>query len=460
MPDYPIPQDELAEKAVLGAALLDGAAAVVGLGLDASDFYTPAHAELWAVLAGMARDGQGIDLVTVAGELLRRGLLAKIGRDGTDAGGKDFLADLCETGGLQAPFYAEAVRECARRRRLIQAGRRLADRAAAPGQATAAGIAADALADLADVGNRRNGGAAVVGAGEAVADAVAHADAVARGDVPPGLMTGFRRIDLATGGLQPGDLWIVGAGTSVGKTAFALAVAAHAARAGEPVLVVSAEMTARQIGSRLLAMASGVERGRLATGNLNEYEYEARDAAQREIASWPLDVLAKAAAVSEIRVRAALTAARRERLGLIVVDYLQLLPPEGGDTRAQQVGGIAWGLKLLAMDLAAPVMLLSQLNRAGLRAADDTRPPALIDLKESGDVENHANAVLLLHRPADPMPDTAGATPIWCRVAKARDGLVTPWPAPRGQAAVPGTIILRFRPELVRFETDKEGRNL
>jgi len=88
------------------------------------------------------------------------------------------------------------------------------------------------------------------------------------------------------------------------------------------------------------------------------------------------------------------------------------------------VGAIAWGLKTLAMDIGCPVLLLSQLNRAGLRAADDTRPPALIDLKESGDVENHASVVLLLHRPADPVPDTAGAVPIWCRVAKARDGLV------------------------------------
>jgi len=458
MPEAVVPQDDLAERACLGAALLDGAEAVVSLGLDASDFYAPAHAELWAVLVEMVRNGQGIDLVTVAGELLRRGLLGKIGRDGTDAGGRDYLADLCETGGLQAATYAEAVREAARRRRLIQTGRRLADRAAAPGQDTAAAIAADALADVADVGERGRRGAAVVSASDAVADALAHADAVARGDVPPGLLTGFRGIDLATGGLQPGDLWIVGAGTSVGKTAFALAVAAHAARAGEPVLFTSVEMTARQIAFRLLAMVSGVERGRLATGNLDEYEDGARAAAQREIASWPLDILAKAARVSEIRVRAGLTATRRGRLGLLVADYLQLLPPEGGDTRAQQVGAIAWGLKLLAMDLACPVLLLSQLNRAGLNAADDARPPSLTALKESGDVENHANAVLLLHNPADPVPDTAGATPIWCRVAKARDGLVTPWPAPRGQAAVPGAITLRFRPELVRFETDKGVR--
>jgi len=455
MPDDILwPQDHAAEAACLGTVLQDGAEAVVGLGLDTADFWTPEHAELWRVLVEMARAGQGIDLVTVSGELLRRGLLDRIGRDKTDVGGKDYLIDLTEAGGLQAAAYAETVRECARRRRLIQAGRRLADRAAAPGRDTAAAIAAETLSELADVGNRRDRRGAVVSAGQAVGEAVAHADAVARGDVPPGLMTGFRGIDVATSGLQPGDLWVVGAGTSVGKTAFALAVAAHAARAGEPVLIVSAEMTARQIGFRLLAMTSGVERGRLARGNLDEHETSARDAAQREIAAWPLDILAKAATVSEIRVRAGLAAARRGRLGLVVADYLQLLPPESGDTRAQQIGGIAWGLKTLAMDLPSPVLLLSQLNRAGLRAADDTRPPALIDLKESGDVENHASVVLLLHLPADPVPDTAGAVPIWCRVAKARDGMVTPWPAPRGRDLVPGSITLRFRPECVRFEQE------
>jgi replicative DNA helicase len=101
------------------------------------------------------------------------------------------------------------------------------------------------------------------------------------------------------------------------------------------------------------------------------------------------------------------------------VDYLQLMKPTEGDTRAQQVGAIAWGLKQLAMQLGCPVMLLSQLNRAGVRNADDTNPPNLYALKESGDVENHSNAVILLHRPQEGFsPD--GSIPIWAKIAKAR----------------------------------------
>ena len=135
-----------------------------------------------------------------------------------------------------------------------------------------------------------------------------------------------------------------------------------------------------------------------------------------------------------------------------MADYLQLMKPSGGDTRAQEVSGIAWGLKQLGMELACPVLMLSQLNRAGVRQADDESPPQLHDLKESGDVENHSSAVLLLHRSPKAVPDTAGAVPIWCKVAKARDGMVTPWPAAAGKPAVVGAITLRFRPELTRFE--------
>jgi len=147
---------------------------------------------------------------------------------------------------------------------------------------------------------------------------------------------------------------------------------------------------------------------------------------------------------TDIAIRARQLAQRwRRRLDLICVDYLQLLRPTTGETRAQQVGGIAWGLKDLAMSAGTPVLMLSQLNREGVKGQG---PPSLYSLKESGDVENHSNAVILLHRPEPAQFDTDGAVIVWARVAKARDGLTTPWPKD-GQG-----ICLRFLPQYTRFE--------
>jgi len=154
---------------------------------------------------------------------------------------------------------------------------------------------------------------------------------------------------------------------------------------------------------------------------------------------------ARAVTAEEIAAQARLLALRwGGPLALIVVDYLQLMHTPKGDSRAQRVGALAWECKQLAMDAATVVLALSQFSRAGQKAG----PPALDSLKESGDIENHANVVLLLHRPEVVEYDGQGQI-VWLKVAKARDGAVTVWPSPK---RVGKSLYLRFIPHLLRFE--------
>lgn len=451
-----IPADTVLEKQLLGIALCGGPTALLDMEriIKPGDFFTAENGQLYGVMLDMLHDGCPVELASLAAELRKRGIMASVGHEKTDAGGADYLVELTEYD-FATPnlgYYANQLRDQSRLRALITLGNRMSADAKTAG-AEAGELIEQYQRDLYELGREDAKGVEVVEAGEAAAEAVARADRVAAGEESPGLMTGFAGIDRALGGFQPGDLVTLGAATSVGKTALALTVAFRVAQRGGAVLVVSAEMNRQSIANRLLQMVSGVSGGRLRVGNLDEQELEDRRVAQRTIEGWRLAILDQAATVAGIGLRARLQATRwRQDLSLIVVDYLQLMRPTGGDTRAQEVSGIAWGLKQLAMELGCPILMLSQLNRAGVRQAGDNRPPSLHDLKESGDVENHSNAVLLLHRPTNPVPDTAGAMPIWCKVAKARDGMVTLWPAPAGSEAVPGAVTLRFRPELTRFE--------
>ena len=210
-------------------------------------------------------------------------------------------------------------------------------------------------------------------------------------------------------------------------------------------------MTAESLANRILQGETRIAGHNIRTGNLDGIQVQERDCVRQMVASWKFSICASSMTVGQIATRARIFAAQLgQPLDLICVDYLQLMKPDGGDTRAQEVSQIAWSLKTLAMELGVPVMALSQLNRAGVVNPDE--PPELHNLKESGDIENHANSVILLHRSKKAALDTAGAVPIWCRIAKCRDGLTTPWPAPAGKDHIPGSITLRFRPEWTRYE--------
>ena len=444
-----IPHDIPAEVCTLAAMILDPKAlTIVDSICTAESFHRPAHQIIFAAISEMHQKGYPVDLVLLSDELKRSGKLEEIG-------GVAYLLQIAEgcPDTANVKHYARIVTEKHRLRLLITNGQAQI-RDACEIDADPLKIVEQAQAELYHIGRGTGSVTEVVTAKDSVAEAIAKADRIAAGQESPGLMTAFAGIDQALGGFQPGDLITVGAGPGVGKSSFAMTIAARVAAGGGGVFFVSAEMSRVACANRLLQVVSGIAGGRLRNGNLDQWEDQARSEAQQQIAGWNFSIWDTSATVADIASRCKMESARtRRKWDLIVIDYLQLLKPGKGDTRAQEVSAVAWGLKLLAMELGCPVMMLSQLNRGGLR--QDTaveKPPSLYDLKESGDIENHSNAVILLHRPATATPDTAGAIPIWCKIAKARDGSITPWPAPAGKQEVPGAITLRFTGHLTRFE--------
>lgn len=421
----PIPCDEDAERLVLGSMLFEPSLiASVKDGLAASDFFVPAHQAIAEAMYHLVLSGE-VALVALKNALSEGAQLAEVG-------GVEYLMRLitdCAFDTANIDYNARAVRSASVLRQLHSMGQAMTNDAS---RATTDDVDPllekyeDALFAL-DI--RADRGDSLVGGEVAVNHAIRRADQVAAGEVLPGLATGFGHVDRVTGGMQCGDLWVLAGATSIGKTALALAITANVARAGGAVLFVSMEMDRQAIANRLLGAEAQIEGLRLRTGNLNEEEVASRKAAADAIAGWRFAILDKATTVGEIRIRARQMAAKwRKPLDMIVVDYLQLISPSSNgrqETRAQQVGALAAALKRLAMETSTPILVLSQLNREGVKGMS---PPSIHTLKESGDTENTANVVLLLHSPAKAELDTAGRFVLWGRVAKARDGQTTLWP--------------------------------
>ncbi|MCK6392072.1 DnaB-like helicase C-terminal domain-containing protein [Zoogloea sp.] len=213
-----------------------------------------------------------------------------------------------------------------------------------------------------------------------------------------GCPTGFRRFDEMTGGLEPGQLVIVGARPAMGKTIFACNVATHAAAAGTPVLFVTLGMTRREIAARILAARSGVSVQAMRSDACRQDDYDRMSSAVGCTMAWPF-FIDDTPAVSVAYVRAkARRIHRNHGLGLVVIDYLGLMRGTG-DNRTQEVGSISRGLKALAKELKVPVIALAQLNRGNEARAD--KKPTLADLRDSGEIEQDADIVAMLHRESE-----------------------------------------------------------
>jgi replicative DNA helicase len=406
-----------AERALLGGLLRNPEAVAEAVTLvREGDFYADAHRRVWGALVALWDRREPVDLATVADQLHRAGHLAELGPDNQ---GYVYLAELREgepTGGAVA-HHARMVRDKARLRRLYRAGLRIADLAEKP-----AGPAEEVLAEaerlVLEVGEDR-GADEEAHFAEAVGEVFDRLDErERRGRGLSGLSTGFAGLDDLTAGLQPAELVVLAARPSVGKTALAAAVAANVAGdPATPVLFVSLEQRRAEIATRLLCARGAVDGHRLRRGRLSPEEVAKLGDAGRALGELNLYLHDKP------EQRALETAARARRmrarrgLGLLVVDYLGLVEPENRkDPRHEQVGRCARRFKHLAGELAVPVLLVAQLNRevehrAGFR-------PRLADLRDSGEVEQHADTVLLLHRP-DPDGDR-----VEVNVAKQRNGPV------------------------------------
>jgi len=412
------PHNVEAESSLLGALLLspDAIVAVAELGLVPDDFYKPAHQFTYDAIRTLVGGGEPADAVTVADELRRAGVL-------DDIGGPGFLLDLqAATPAISnAARYARIVHDTALLRRLIGIAGEIAEIAYdEPDDVTKALDEAEnkvfQLADHEVVDSTRPLSDLL---GETFDDLQA---AYERGSAITGVPTGYNDLDELLSGLQPDTLNIVGARPSMGKTAFALGLAAHVAiNAGQPVLFFSLEMGHKELTGRILSAEARVDSRKLRNGDLSETDWsKIGRAIGRLDAPLYLDDNPNVT-VMEIRAKARRMKARHGGLGLVVVDYLQLMSGRlSAENRQVEVSEISRGLKILARELRIPIVALSQLSR-NLEARADKRP-MLSDLRESGSIEQDADVVMFIYRDEVYNPDSPDRGSAEVIVAKHRNG--------------------------------------
>ena len=407
-----------AEDSLLGAMLLSRTAIdVASERLTADDFYKPANGHIYAAILNLHSASQPADPVTVADHLRREGLLENIGGPAT------LIQLQSDTPAISnAHRYARIIEDHALLRRMIGAGGEISElgyqmpddvgAALDHGEAMMFAVAQRRVVDT------------MVPAAEVVTDNLDWMETLCEnGGATIGTPTGFTDLDNITAGLQPSSLYVLGARPSVGKTAFALGIASHVAiHQHQPVLVFSLEMSRRELGQRLICSEARVDSKRVRNGTLTENDWNKIAHATGAIADSPLWIDDNPGlSIMEIRSKARRLKSRAGGLGLIVVDYLQLMTGRSSaENRQVEVAEISRGLKLLARELDCPVLALSQLSRSLEQRAD--KRPMLSDLKESGALEQDADVVLFLYRDDLYNPDTRDKGIVELNVAKHRNG--------------------------------------
>jgi len=415
------PHNLEAEESLLGAMLLsrDAISAATEVGVDIADFYKPAHANIYDAVMSLYGQGEPVDPVTVADELRRADLL-----DGL--GGRQALLRLqAQTpASANASHYARIVNELALLRRLIAVAGEISEMGYDDSGEVAETLdRAESL--VFEVAERRVSDS-MTGVSDALQDTLDQLEALYGSDGEiTGVETGYVDLDSMLLGLQPSNLLVVAARPGCGKTAFALGAAANVAMsARRPVMFFSMEMGTLELTKRLLSGESRVELRKLQTGKIREDEWTRLSHAVGRLAETPLLIDDNPhCTVMEMRAKARRTKARYGDLGLVVLDYLQLMSPSTtrrADNRQVEVADISRGLKILARELDCPVIALSQLNRQ-LEYRQDKRP-MLADLRESGSLEQDADVVVFLYRDEiyNPESDQRGTAEII--VAKHRNG--------------------------------------
>ncbi len=401
-PDTPVldspgrvpPSDVSAEKAVLSAILLDNAVIhALATEIRDEDFYHPAHQILYHAMVRLKDTNQPVDLTTLAAHLQSQQLLEAVG-------GVVSLAEIAdyEATPANAVYYAKIVRDKSIKRRIIS----VASEIVALGYDQSE--SADKLLDVAESRifalSTEQARSALSSLSVEMHDAVNHIDMLMnRSGELTGLTTGYVKLDQMTGGLQPGDLIILAARPSMGKTALALNIARNAAvDGGKKVAIFSLEMTTRSLVMRLLSSEAKVDFSALRSGLIStEVHGRLMQAAGRlaEASIWIDDT--GASTILEMRAKSRRLHAQHD-LDLVIVDYLQLAHGSGNTaSREQEISEISRGLKGLAKELDIPVIALSQLNRGPESRKEDKRP-MLADLRESGAIEQDADIIAFIYR--------------------------------------------------------------
>ncbi len=424
-----LPQSDEAERATLGAVILNGEQlTLIAAWLKPEAFYRERHAHIYQAMLTVAYRAEQVSSKTVFFELKRLGLLDA-------AGGIEYISDL--TNGAYSQHIEEYAREVERLsiyRRLIMAGGKIAADAY-----RAAGSSEDAIADAqAELGTitARGSRRGLVSFATLSESYIVDMEA----GVSAGLMTDYRDLDEFTGGLHRQDLIVIAARPSVGKTAFSLSLAHNLAVRNEcDILFFSLEMSKNQLHQRAQAMRSRVDLMAIRLGRLNPAQQQAVMEANGELWSMPIYVDdAASQTVAYIRGEAHRHIAEYGRPVVVIVDYLQLLASGKKENRVQEVSEISRTLKVLAREIDAPVIALSQLSRAV--EGRQSHIPMLSDLRESGTIEQDSDIVIMLYREElyDKETDKRGIAEL--HIMKHRNGPI-------------GVIPMRFDTSTTRFDT-------
>jgi replicative DNA helicase len=436
------PHSTEAEQSVLGGLLLDNLAwdKCSDL-LSDSDFYRHEHRHIYAAVGSLIASSKPADVITVFEALQSLG-------KAEDCGGLAYLNALAQSvpSASNVRRYAEIVRERSVLRKLISASDEIATTAFNPQGQPVSQILDEAESRIFRIGEEGSRG----GAGfqpmdklvQALIDRVQELEANGSEDVT-GIRTGFYDLDRMTAGLQKGDLIVLAARPSMGKTAFALNIAEHVAvQEGLPVAVFSMEMGASQLALRVVGSLGRIDQQHLRTGRLRDDEWERLPEAASKLSEAPMFIdESPGLNPAELRARARRLARQYGgTLGLIVIDYLQLMSGSSNssdENRATVLGEISRGMKGLAKELQCPVLALSQLNRSV-----ETRPdkrPMMSDLRESGAIEQDADVIMFIYRDDYYNKDSKEPGVAEIVLAKQRNGPV-------------GTVKLTFLKPLTRFD--------
>ncbi len=431
------PHSVEAEQAVLGGLMLDANAwdAVADI-ITGADFYRRDHRLIFEAIAEVVETRGSCDAVTISEHLDRKGRLDEIG-------GLAYLGTIARDtpSAANVRAYAEIIRERSILRQLVSAGGEIAAAAT-----DSRGRAAHELVDeaerrvfeIAERGSRGRSG--FVAVRDILPQAIDRLDTLHQnpGEIR-GVPTGFTLLDKKTAGLQPGDLVVIAGRPSMGKSTLAVNIAESAAIAkGVPAAIFTMEMSSEQLTLRMISSLGRVSASHLRTGNFTDEDWSRIQGAMAQLSGAPI-YLDESPALTPTELRARARRLKRERgLGLVIVDYLQLMQVPGTkENRATEISEISRGLKALAKELQVPVIAISQLNRAVEQRTD--KKPVMSDLRESGAIEQDADLILLIYREEVYDQNTTRRGVADIIIAKQRNGPI-------------GEVQLTFLGEYTRFE--------
>jgi replicative DNA helicase len=429
-----------AEQSLIGGLLLDNQAwdRIADL-VNEADFYRDDHRRIFAHIRKLIETGRPADVVTVFESI-------EHANQADQTGGLAYLGEIANATPSAANIrrYAEIVRERAVLRRLVTVGDEIAGSALNPAGRdvkTLLDAAEQKVFEIAEAGNRSVQGFRAIT--PLLGDVVERIEVLYNRENPSditGTATGFHDLDKMTSGLQPGDMIVVAGRPSMGKTAFALNIAEYVGmELRKPVAIFSLEMSGPQLAMRILSSAGRLNQTNIRTGKLSDEDWEKMSMALGKLHEAPIHIDETGAInASDLRARARRLHRQCGQLGLIVIDYLQLMTSvKDNENRATEISEISRSIKALAKELQVPVIALSQLSRK-VEERNDKRP-LMSDLRESGAIEQDADIILMMYREEYYKPDTTEKGIAEVIVGKHRNGPT-------------GTVKLTFLGEYTRFE--------